>query len=75
MSPLDMEPDMEDDTLDQPAHVRRFEDLLGRYQYGLEPLNSWRAQDVAHALACLHRELVERGAEIPTLPEKSDDGI
>jgi len=76
MSPLDMEPDMEDDTLDMPKHVTRFEAILVRNSDGFEPINSWRAQDVATAFACLHRELLDRGADVPDAPAlETDDGV
>lgn len=74
MSPLDLEyPDMEEDTLDTPAHVIRFENVLARNNDGVEPINNWRSQDVAIAFAALARELQERGQAMPTL--ENDDGI
>jgi hypothetical protein len=64
MSPIDLEyNDLEPDTAgDVPQHVLRFDGILERYNDGIEPINSWRVEDVAAALQCLHRELVERDA-------------
>jgi hypothetical protein len=61
---------LELDLDDVPKHVLRFDRILERYNDGIEPINSWRVEDVASALQCLHRELVERDAEslLPDAP-------
>lgn len=55
--PTEMEPE-----LAVPKHVQQFDDLLALYDDGIEPINSWRTEDVAKALQCFHRELVDRDA-------------
>jgi hypothetical protein len=53
---------LELDIPEVPQHVLRFDAILERYNDGIEPISSWRTEDVAYALQCMHRELVERDA-------------
>ena len=65
---LPLEEEMEPE-LAVPKHVALFDSLLDRYDDGVEPISNWATEDVARALQCFHRELVERDAA-----EQADDG-